>query len=68
LELPRRQAKKRLDGFHNGAPNATAEVNRFYRDADKAGFALYRKRILRRPGLVRLRQPTIKPIRPRLAP
>ena len=49
LEQPRRQAKERLDGFHNGAPNATAEVNRFYRDADRAGFALYRKRISRRP-------------------
>jgi len=41
LEQLRRQAKELLAGFLEGALDATAEVNRFYHDADKAGFALH---------------------------
>jgi ankyrin repeat protein len=41
LEQLRRQARELLDGFLAGDPDATAEVHRFYRDADPDRFALH---------------------------
>jgi ankyrin repeat protein len=41
LEQLRRQARELLDGFLAGDSDATAEVNRFYRDADRDRFALH---------------------------
>lgn len=42
----RRQAKELFDGFLSGAPDAFAEVNRFYRDAYKTGFALHHAQLV----------------------
>lgn len=46
LEQLRRQAKELLDGFVSGKPGAIAEVNRFYRDADRAEFALHHAQLV----------------------
>jgi ankyrin repeat protein len=37
----KRQAKELLDAYRGGKSEASAEVNRFYRDADTAAFALH---------------------------
>jgi len=41
LRQLKRQAKQLLEAFLSGDPNAVAEVNRFYHDADPATFALH---------------------------
>ncbi len=46
LEQLRRQAKELLVAFRNGAPDAAAEVNRFYRDADRESFALHHAQLV----------------------
>ncbi len=46
LEQLRRQAKELLDRYLNGAPEAIAEVNRFYRDAARSRFALHHAQLV----------------------
>ena len=46
LEQLRREAKEPLDGFLAGKPEATAEANRFYRDADRRKFALHHAQLV----------------------
>jgi ankyrin repeat protein len=41
LDQLKRQAKELLEGYLAGEENAVAEVNRFFRDADPAKFALH---------------------------
>lgn len=41
LRQLKRQAKQLLEAFLSGKPNAVADVNRFYHDADPATFALH---------------------------
>ena len=46
LEQLRRQARELLEDLVSGKPHATAEVNRFYRDADREKFALHHAQLV----------------------
>ena len=46
LDQLKRQARELLDAFVAGQPDATAEVNRFYHDADRTQFALHHAQLV----------------------
>ena len=46
LDQLKRQARELLDAFVAGEPDATAEVKRFYRDADRTQFALHHAQLV----------------------
>jgi ankyrin repeat protein len=46
LDQLKRQARELLDAFVAGEPDATAEVKRFYRDADRMQFALHHAQLV----------------------
>jgi hypothetical protein len=46
LDQLKSQARELLDAFVAGQPDATAEVNRFYHDADRTQFALHHAQLV----------------------